>query len=184
MQLGEIRRAMATIKDDLWADAAGYGREPKIYLHWTAGSYRSTYPAYHLNILGDGTVEQTRNFTDLAQATYCRNTGSIAITLCCAYGADPDKGLGDYPPTEEQVDCAAQLIAVIAGELGVPIDIYHVMTHAEAADNLDDYYACDPYGPAHGCEKWDLAILCDEDRWMTGGDILRGKAKFYQARGL
>lgn len=184
MTLEEIRREISRYKDEIWSAAALYNREPKLYLHWTAGKYDQTFDAYHLNIRGDGSVVKTLDFTHVPEATYCRNTGSIAITLCCAQDADPDVGLGDYPPTENQIDCAAQIVAVITRALDIPIDVEHVMTHAEAADNLDGYYACDPYGPANDCDKWDLAILRDNDRWMTGGDILRGKAKFYQARGL
>ena len=37
-----------------------------------------------------------------------------------------------------------------------------------------------PYGPDNGCERWDLAVLKESDTWMEGGDILRGKAIWYQ----
>ena len=49
------------------------------------------------------------------------------------------------------------------------------MTHAEAAD-------LDGYGPDTTCERWDLAVLKNDDEWMSGGDTLRGKAIFYRSQ--
>lgn len=92
--------------------------------------------------------------------------------------------LGNYPPTSAQIECMAQVVAVIAAALDIPIDLPHVMTHAEAADNLDGLYPCDPYGPAHTCERWDLAVVSEDEDWMTGGNTVRGKALFYQQQGV
>ena len=64
-------------------------------------------------------------------------------------------------------------MAAISDVFGIPIDADHFMTPAEAA-------ALDGYGPATTCERWDLAVLNNDDGWMTGGDTLRGKAIFYQ----
>lgn len=183
MNLKEIRLAALEAKAGIFASATRYGRAPKIYLHWTAGNYNQTFDEYHLCILGDGSVRQTRPLSEIPAATYQRNSGSIAIALCCAVNATP-KNLGSCPPTDAQIECAAQIVAVLADALGIPIDLDHVMTHAEAADNLDGYEASEPYGPANGCERWDLAILCDEDDWMAGGFIIRGKAKYYQEQGV
>ena len=64
------------------------------------------------------------------------------------------------------------LSAAIADVFDIPVDVDHFMTHAEAAD-------LDGYGPATTCERWDLAVLSEDDEWMSGGDILRGKTAFY-----
>lgn len=181
MTLNEIRTATLYAKDNIWAAARSLGRDPKIYLHWTAGTYNTTYNDYHINITGDGEVIQTHDLTDIVEATWRRNTGSIALTLCCAYDAKPDD-LGEYSPTDIQIEAMAQIVAVIAEALDIPIDIQHVMTHGEAADNLDGYEASPPYGPDNGCERWDLAQLHTGDTWESGGDILRGKAIYYQLK--
>lgn len=182
MTLEEIRQDAATHKDFLWESAGAFGRDPKLYLHWTAGGYSQLFSDYHYCITGDGTIHKMRDLTETLSATYMRNTGSISIALCCAYNATPDDL--ENPPTEEQVEAMAQMTAALARGLGVFIDIEHVMTHAEAADNLDGFYASDPYGPSNGCERWDLAILEPGDEWMSGGDTLRGKAIFYDNQGV
>lgn len=187
MTLEEIREEAENSYWALWDKADELGRDVKIYLHWTAGHYDSTFPDYHLCIKGNGEVEMTCPFTTIPEATYHRNSGSIAIALCCAYDgyafSKSDYFLGDDPPTDAQIECAAQIIAVLTDTLNIPIDIQHVMTHAEAADNMDGVYEHDPYGPAHGCTRWDLAVCKQGDEWMSGGDTLRGKAKWYEEHG-
>lgn len=188
MTLEEIRQAVAGAKDKLWAAAVALGRDPKIYLHWTAGVYDDDYPDYHFSIHADGSVVQTHDFESAVAATYMRNSGSVSVALdCCADAVAYAGGgcdLGNYPPTSAQIECLAQITAVIAEALGVPVDLQHVMTHAEAADNMDGIYPCDPYGPAHTCERWDLAVVSEDEDWMTGGDTIRGKALFYQQQGV
>lgn len=182
MILEELRREASEAKYDIWAAARNYGRDPKIYLHWTAGRYDQCFSDYHYCITGDGVIHKMRDLTDTVSATYMRNSGSISIALCCAWGASPDNL--ETPPTQEQIEVMAQMVAVLTDALGLSTDIEHVMTHAEAADNLDGYNACDPYGPENGCERWDLAILKAGDEWMSGGDILRGKAIWYEQNGV
>lgn len=188
MTLEEIRQAVASAKDEIWRQAVDLGRDPKIYMHWTGGAYDMDYLDYHFSIHADGSVVQTHDFTAPIAATYMRNSGSVAVALdCCADAVAYAGGgcdLGSYPPTSVQIECIAQVVAVIAEALDVPIDIRHVMTHAEAADNVDGLYPCDPYGPAHTCERWDLAVLSGDDAWMSGGDTLRGKAIWYQQQGV
>lgn len=188
MTLDEIRQAVKTAKDKLWADAIALGRDPKIYLHWTGGVYDMDYSDYHFSIRADGSVEQTHGFDTPIAATYMRNSGSVSIAIdCCADAVAYAGGgcdLGNYPPTSAQIECLAQVVAVVSESLDIPIDLQRVMTHAEAADNMDGIYACDPYGPAHTCERWDLAVTAEDDDWMTGGDTIRGKAIFYQQQGV
>ena len=40
--------------DNLWATAQRYGRDVKLYLHWTACPYNAVYGDYHINIGPDG----------------------------------------------------------------------------------------------------------------------------------
>lgn len=188
MTLEEIRQSISAVKEEIWRQAVNLGRDPKIYLHWTGGAYDRDYPDYNFSIHADGTVVQTHELCTPISATYMRNSGSVAVTLdCCANAvayADGGCDLGTYPPTDIQIECLAQVTAVIAQALDVPVDIQHVMTHAEAADNLDGLYPCDPYGPSTTCERWDLAVLSGDDDWMSGGDTIRGKALWYQRQGV
>jgi hypothetical protein len=85
--------------------------------------------------------------------------------------------LGEYPPTNEQVEALAQVVAVLCMGLGLSCNRLTVMTHAEVAD-------LDGYGPATTYEKWDLSILHTGDEPMSGGDTLRGKAIWYQQNGV
>ena len=183
MNLEKVRDIIIRNKNGIWQDAMDAGRVPKIYLHWTAGDYDTDYPEYHFSIKGDGSVSMTHDFYTPIAATYMRNSGSVAIALDCCQGAvayGDGCNLGNYPPTQIQIECMAQMIAVISKALDIPININHVMTHAEAADNQDGLYASEPYGPMSTCERWDLAVLEAGDEWLSGGDILRGKAIFYR----
>ena len=84
------------------------------------------------------------------------------------------------------------VVAVVAKALDLTIDIDHVMTHGEAADNEDGEYPYsryDEYGPKSDyMERWDLEVLWTEESpsynpWDTehrGGTIIRGKANFYE----
>lgn len=148
-----------------------------VYWHWTAGGHYTSFRDYHFCIDGDGEIICNRPLDTIPTATWYRNTGSIAIALCCCKGAtayrDPWRAnLGDEPPTDAQIESLAMLSAAIADVFDIPVDVDHFMTHAEAAN-------FDGYGPDTTCERWDLAVLHDGDEWMSGGDILRGKTAFY-----
>ena len=147
-----------------------------VYLHWTAGKYFTTFHEYHYCIDGDGEIISTKPLNKVPSATWNRNTGSIAISLCCCYDATT-ADLGDYPPTDAQIESAAQLMAAISDVFDIPIDSDHFMTHGEVAD-IDGYgiHDSDPD------MRWDLHILHTGDEWGSGGDILRGKALWYQNR--
>lgn len=156
----------------------------KIYIHWTAGRYGQVFADYHICIKGGREVWfTTDDLSEIKAHTRLRNTGAIGIALCCAYGATAPHNFGEYPPTKEQIETISETVAIICRELGIPIDIKHVMTHAKAADNVDGGNTHKPYGPKHGCERWDLWYLKDYDGvWRFGGDVLRGKAAWYKER--
>ena len=143
------------------------------YLHWTAGRHYTTFEDYHFCVDGDGAIIYTRPLDEVPTATWHRNTGSIAIALCACYNATPDN-LGDYPPTDAQIDTLEQMMAAIADVFEIPIDADHFMTHGEAAD-IDGYGL---YSGESDC-RWDLQILRDGDEYGTGGDELREGAQNY-----
>lgn len=188
MTIEELREIASDERETIWEQAREQGREPKIYLHWSAGHYNTVFDDYHVNITGDGTMYITGNLSDLKAHTYHRNTGSVGISLCCAYGATTDN-LGDEPPTVAQIEAMAQAIEAIADGLWLTIDMEHVMTHGEAADNVDGIYASEPYGPQTTVERWDLQFLGSAESphyttnygdEHTGGNVLRGKANWYR----
>lgn len=178
----EARRAYGA----LWDRAKSLSRDVKLYCHWTAGHWWQLFDDYHICIDADGTVYQMKNFDVITASTYMRNSGSVSIALCCAYGAQSENDLGPYPPTEKQLNALAQVICVLADALDLTIDIQRVMTHAEAAANRDGLYLHDNYGPRSGDPdtRWDLWVCHEGEVPWSGGDTIRGNANFYRAQGL
>ena len=76
------------------AAVAGCSRDhiTQLYLHWTAGRYGQVYDDYHLNIDADGTVYRTSSLSQYKSHTWRRNSGSIAVALCCGLGAQANHG--------------------------------------------------------------------------------------------
>ena len=77
------------------AVVAGCSRDhiTQLYLHWTAGRYGQVYDDYHLNIDADGTVYRTSSsLSQYKSHTWRRNSGSIAVALCCGLGAQANHG--------------------------------------------------------------------------------------------
>ena len=185
VMLQELKQMARAAYNDLWDDARSMGRDVKLYLHWTAGNYEQTFSEYHVNITGDGRVfVSTNNLAEVKAATYMRNTGSIAIALCCAVDATGDFNLGPCPPTDAQLNAVAQVVCVLSDALDLTIDLQRVMTHAEAADNKDGLWCHEPYGPDSTVERWDLFVVREGDARWSGGDVLRGNANWYRAQGL
>lgn len=183
--LQELKQIARSSYADLWAAARSLGRDVKLYCHWTGGHHNQLFGDYHVSITGDGRVYvSTDDLSDVKSATYMRNTGSVAITLCCAYGAIGPDNLGPEPPTEIQLNALAQVVCVLADALDLTIDVNRVMTHAEAADNADGLYMHDDYGPDSTCERWDLWVLREGEEPGTGGDQIRGNANWYRGQGL
>lgn len=187
--LEELKDMAENCRESIWAQAQTYGREPKIYLHWTAGHYGQYYlNDYHIAIDYDGSIYVEHDLDEVLAHTYHRNSGAVGITLACCVGATSDD-LGSEPPTAAQIEVMAQVIATVADGLWLTIDKDHVMTHGEAADNEDGIYPHDPYGPKSTCERWDLEYLGTSESpsfnpyatdGSRGGDVLRGKANWYR----
>lgn len=187
----ELDQLLSEQYNDIWDAARSVGRDVKVYLHWTAGKYDQLFDDYHINIDGYGNIYlSTDDLSEVLPATYHRNTGSIAVTLCCSYGATcygDHVDFGDYPPTEAQINAMSLVVAHIAKRLDLTIDKQRIMTHGEAANNEDGLYLHEPYAvwsdpqPSDGDTRWDLAVLHEDDEWRSGGDTLRGNALWYQA---
>lgn len=187
--LAEVSQMASAARESIWAQAQAVGREPKIYLHWTAGHYGQMYTdEYHLSIDQDGSIYNEHDLDEVLSHTWKRNTGAVGITLACAAGATT-RDLGDEPPTQAQIETMAQVIWLVADALWLSINKEHVATHGEAADNETGDYCHEEYGPKSTVERWDLEFLGTEDSpeynpWAEdgtrGGDVLRGKALWYK----
>lgn len=185
----EVRDMAENCRESIWEQARAYSREPKIYLHWTAGHYGQYYlNDYHIAIDADGSIYVDHDLDEVLVHTYHRNSGAVGITLACCAGATSDD-LGSEPPTNAQIEAMAQVIVAVADGLWLTIDKNHVLTHGEAADNEDGIYPHDPYGPKSTCERWDLEFLGTDESpsfnpyatdGSRGGDVLRGKAIWYR----
>ena len=153
-----------------------------IYLHWTAGRYGQAFDDYHLNIDEHGEIYQTcRTLNDIKMHTWKRNTRSIGIALCCAYGAilncKWNPLYNGYAPTQLQVSQMAAVIAILCHELELEISFATVKTHAEVA-------FLDGYGPGQDDPdmRWDLLSLSglpETKNLLPGGHMLREKALEY-----
>ena len=159
----------------------------RIYLHWTGGHYGHVYDDYHISIDWDGTLYVPPGgagadaLTLLREHTWHRNTGSMSIAICGAFGAEArsstDINFGPEPPTPNQVERMARVVGILCPVLRIMPVPQVVMTHYEAAMK-------DGYGPGSGDPqtKWDLWQLPDQpfhEELYPGGEVLRRKAMGY-----
>ena len=160
---------------------AANGYTNKIYVHWTAGRYHQFFDDYHINVDADGSIYvSTEDLTEVLAHTWNRNSRAIGICMAGCYKAQANSGyntdFGAYPPTQDQIDGVAQVVAVLCEELALSIDYDHVKTHCEAAEE-------DNYGPSTTCERWDLWYLPDTpltEELKPGGEVIRGKAAWWK----
>ena len=168
---------------------APYRHVKRLILHWTAGRYEQQFDDYHINIGKNGEIYLTcDDLAELKAHTWMRNTGSVGITMDCCYdavagspveGTKPNIDFGPYPPTQEQIEAMAMVIAVLTRELCLDINEDTVFTHAEAAKR--DGYGIDSDDPEM---RWDLLYLPDsaaQGELCDGGRVMRGKALWYRA---
>lgn len=188
VSIDELRTAAEEAREDIWKAAKRCGREPKVYMHWTAGHYETFFDDYHISIDDAGRIYLNGNLSDILAHTYHRNSGAVGITLNACVGAT-SSDLGAEAPTAAQIEAMAQAVCAICDGLWLTIDKPHVMTHGEAADNEDGIEPHEAYGPKTTCERWDLEYLGTDESpafspWATdgsrGGDVLRGKANWYR----
>ena len=195
----DLKNMTLAAKNELWSSAGMLDREPKIYLHYTAGHYaygdesQMYLDHYHIAIDQDGKMYNEYSLDTVLQHTWKRNTGAIGLTLTCGYNSGSNS-LGPEPNTAAQIETMAKAISIIADALGITIDKNHVMTHGEAANNEDGDWSChNPYSwwndsYEDGDTRGDLEFLgtSESPRYnpyatdgSRGGDVLRGKANWY-----
>lgn len=148
-------------------------------MHWSAGDYRTVYPAYHYCITYEdgraGIVEtndlranmrDVRAEPQLPYATHTagRNSYAAGLSVMGMKGARPDD-FGAFPLRQEAVDAMCLVAAAVASFYGITVDAGHVMTHAEAA-LIDGYF-----GTADD-ERWDIARLEPRPAALTRDDAL------------
>ena len=141
-----------------------------IYGHWTAGRRNQSFPDYHRVVLEGSRnrptiVNNTPVSEDLHAHTFGRNTGSCAVALAGFLGAQTND-LGPTPVTKEQINAFVDVVTEICLNQRIPVSQF--MTHAEAADNVDQgsnppYDTpslsgkdAAPYGPMTTWERWDI----------------------------
>lgn len=165
----------------MW-QAASRDHITQLYLHWTAGRYGQVYDDYHLNIDADGTVYRTSSsLSQYKSHTWRRNSGSIAVALCCGLGAQANHGydadLGQFAPTAVQTDKMAQTVALLVTALGLQLTIDTVMTHCEAA--LLGWLRPLQRRRRNTLGACGICAIHPRRTDEPGWDILRGKARWY-----
>ena len=172
------------------------GRLDRIYLHWSAGDYSTTFPAYHYCITWDGEAASVVNTHDLranmrdvyfdddrpyAAHTARRNAYAAGLSVMGMQGATP-ANFGEFPLREECLDAMCLLAAEISDAFDIDVDEKYIMTHAEAAI-LDGYF-----GEAEE-QRWDGARLVPSAAPLTpedakiAGDELRARIARFKASG-
>lgn len=165
---------------------AARGKIDRIYCHWTGAPYQLVEClAYHVVIDRGGYCHVIHeDFTECLAHTWRRNSRSIGVALaccrdaCCYYDAPSGVDLGREPPTEAQVEALAMFCAEAVEKLELPVS--SIYTHAEMA-------ASDGYGIGSGDPdmRWDLLYVPDYGdggRLVPGGELIRGKTKYYRKR--
>jgi hypothetical protein len=169
-------------------DACAAGDLRFVYLHWTAGDYRTTFDAYHFCVARDeadrpvvvSSRDLRANMRDVRSGTapYAahvagRNSYAVGIAICAMADATP-ADFGTYPLRDDQVALACATAADVCRAYAIAIDADHVRTHAEAA-LADGYFGCAPD------QRWDIARLTPSheplraEEATTVGDVLRAR---------
>lgn len=162
---------------------AANGQIEKAYYHWTGVRGGHHFSDYHINIDRDGSMWTDMGaLTDYKEHTYMRNSNAVGISIEACFDAVSEYNLGSEPPTDAQLVTMTKVMAILAINGGIPLDIQHQMTHAEAADCKDGTYPHEPYGPDSTVERWDLLVVHEGDERWSGGDWLRGTARWWGAQ--
>ena len=75
VSIDELRTAAEEAREDIWKAAKRCGREPKVYMHWTAGHYETFFDDYHVSIDDAGRIYLNGSLSDILAHTYHRNSG-------------------------------------------------------------------------------------------------------------
>ena len=75
-----------------------------IYLHWTANDYNSN-GSYHTVFAGDGTAKRNSSYDDYSIGhTEGKNSNAVGLSIAAAKGASDLNRMGNYPPTQAQLN--------------------------------------------------------------------------------
>jgi hypothetical protein len=163
----------------------------RVYLHWTAGDYRTVFPAYHFCVALDeacepivcATHDLRANALDLSAAgdlPYAahvagRNSYACGLAVAAMAGATPHD-FGAFPLRDDLLEALCRVAAIVAAHYAIPVEPGFVATHAEAA--LEDGY----FG-AGDDERWDIARLAPDPHPLRAeeatliGDLLRARIR-------
>lgn len=147
-----------------------------VYLHWSAGPRGVNFLDYHRMIMmrpGRAVSQVNKDCNiDMYAHTYGRNRNSCAVSLAGFFKATT-QDLGEEVATKEQLRLLVAELSEICCNLNIPVS--SLMSHAEAADNVDQgpnppYPTphlsganAEPYGPLSGkWERWDLHVMIDK----------------------
>jgi hypothetical protein len=140
------------------------------YIHWTAGPRDVSFDDYHRVYTSDARgvhiFTNTDVMIDLHAHTYHRNTGSFSVSVASMHDATSDH-FGDECATPQQIIAMLDDLVAVCQNHRIPVSM--LMSHQEAADNMDYYpqpnspeAPHDPYGPLFGsCERWDWFAYID-----------------------
>ena len=169
-----------------------------IYLHWTATGYNGN-GSYHTVFAGDGTAKRNSSYDDYSVGhTEGKNTNAVGLSIAAAGGASDLNRMGNYPPTQAQLNAMtaeAARLAIAWGWKESDID-KNVWTHAEAGSGLDPRGLAphnddngdgkpDNYGPSQwggSVHRWDLYGLRQGAANGSGGPELRDMIKQHYRR--
>jgi hypothetical protein len=153
----------------------------RVYLHWTAGDYRTVFAAYHFCVALDeagrtivcATNDLRANARDLSasgDAPYAahvagRNSFACGIAVAAMAGATPHD-FGAFPLRDDLIEGLCRVAAVVCARYAIPVTAGQVATHAEAALE-DGYFGAGPE------QRWDIARLAPEARPLEPADASR-----------
>ena len=145
-------------------------KEKGIFLHWSAGSHTTAYNAYHSIALGDGTVvRHTPCDQDKYSHTGGANTNSVGLAIAAAAGAQERGKLGQYAPTDAQINAMTLEAAKLAVKWG--------WSEATIDKNVRTHGEWERYATQNGIlpgspQRWDLDRLKDGDPFVDTSKVL------------
>jgi len=145
-------------------------KEKGIFLHWSAGSHTTAYNAYHSIALGDGTVvRHTPYDQDKYSHTGGANTNSVGLAIAAAAGAQERGKLGQYAPTDAQLNAMTLEAAKLAVKWG--------WSEATIDKNVRTHGEWERYATQNGIlpgspQRWDLDRLKDGDPFVDTSKVL------------
>lgn len=145
-------------------------KEKRIFLHWSAGSHTTAYDAYHSIALGNGDVIRHTSY-DQDKHTHTKkgNNNSVGLAIAAAHGAQERGKLGQYAPTDAQLDAMTLEAAKLAVKWG--------WSEATINKNVRTHGEWERYATRNGIlpgspQRWDLDRLKDGDPLIDTSKVL------------